>query len=192
MEEILGVINEADLWKVQGMTKFWSMYELYLFWTYIKHTILLKVDLISRKMWALERIGQQTACPLRCKHAAVAKLLHPTLCLPMDCSMPGFPVHHYLPEFSLFLCPLSQWYYFILCHSLLLLPSVCPSIRVFSNESALLVPGSQSIGASASVSVLPMNIQAWFPLELTVLISLLSKGLSRVFSSTAIQKHQFF
>ena len=128
MEEILGVINEADLWKVQGMTKFWSMYELHLFWTYIKHTILLKVDLISRKMCALERIGQETACPLRCKHAAVAKLFRPTLCLPMDCSMPGFPVLHYLPEFSLFLCPLSQWYYLTISSSATLFSSYSQSV----------------------------------------------------------------
>ena len=50
----------------------------------------------------------------------------------------------------------------------------------------------QSIGASASASVLPMNIQGWFPLEWTGLISLQAKGLSRVFSNTTIQKHQFF
>ena len=75
----------------------------------------------------------------------------------------------------------------ILCCPLLLLPSVFPSIKVFSNES-----GDQSIGASASAPVLPMNIQGWFPLELTGWISLWPKGLSRVFSSTTIQKHQFF
>ena len=78
----------------------------------------------------------------------------------------------------------------ILCHPLLLLPSIFPSIRVFSSESALW-SGGQSIGASASASVLPMNIQDWFPLGLTGLI-LLSKGLSRVFSNTTVQKHQFF
>ena len=76
----------------------------------------------------------------------------------------------------------------ILCRPLLLLPSIFPSIRVFSNDLALY---SQSIAASALVSVFPMNIQGWFPLGLTDLISLLSKGFSRVFSST-IQKHQFF
>ena len=75
----------------------------------------------------------------------------------------------------------------ILYCPLLLLPSVFPSIRVFSNESALLF-GGQSIGASTSaLSVLPMDIQGWFPLRLTGLISLLSKELSRVFSSTTIQ-----
>ena len=58
--------------------------------------------------------------------------------------------------------------------------------------SWLLVSGGQSTGASASASVLPMNIQYWFPLGWTGLISLQSKGLSRVFSNTTVQKHQFF
>ena len=64
----------------------------------------------------------------------------------------------------------------ILCHPLLLLPSIFPSIKDFSNESALHIRWP-IIGASASASVLPMNIQDWFPLGLTGLISLLSKGL---------------
>ena len=64
-------------------------------------------------------------------------------------------------------------------------------IRVFS-MSWLFASGGQSIGISASTSVLPMNIQGWFPLRLTGLISLLSKGFSRVFSSTTVRKHQFF
>ena len=76
----------------------------------------------------------------------------------------------------------------ILCHPLLLLPSIFPNIRVFSNESVLCI-GSQSIGVSASASVPPMNIQGWFPLGWTGLISLQSKGLSRVFNTTA-EKHQ--
>ena len=75
----------------------------------------------------------------------------------------------------------------ILCCSLLLLPSIFPSIRVFSKESALCING-QSIGVLASKAVLLMSIQGWFPLGLTGLISMQSKGLSRVFSST-IQKH---
>ena len=58
--------------------------------------------------------------------------------------------------------------------------------------SQLFASGGQSIGASASASILPMNIQEWFPLGLIDLISLLSKGLSRVFSNTTVQKHQFF
>ena len=71
------------------------------------------------------------------------------------------------------------------CCPLLLLPSIFPGIRVFSNESVL-SSGGQNIGASASASVLPMNIQDWFPLEWTSLISLQFKGLSRVFSNTTV------
>ena len=73
----------------------------------------------------------------------------------------------------------------ILCHPLLLPPSIFPSIRVFSNKSVL-TSGGQNMGASASASasVLPMNIQDWFPLGWTGWISLQSKGLSRVFSNT--------
>ena len=78
--------------------------------------------------------------------------------------------------------------HFILCRPLPLLPSIFPSIRVFSNDSVL----CQSIGVSASASVLPMNVQDWFPLGWTGWISLQSKGLSRVFSNTTVQKHQFF
>ena len=81
--------------------------------------------------------------------------------------------------------------HFILCCPLLLLPSIFPSIRSFP-MSWLFASGGQSIGVSALASVLPMNIQGWYPLGLTGLISLLSKGLSRVFSNTTIQKHQFF
>ena len=79
----------------------------------------------------------------------------------------------------------------ILWCPLLLLPSIFPSIRVFSNESALRI-GGQSIGISASTSVLPMNTQDWSPLGRTGWISLQSKGLSRVFSNTTVQNHQFF
>ena len=79
----------------------------------------------------------------------------------------------------------------ILCCPLLLLPSIFPSIRVFQ-MSQLFAWGSQSIGVSASTSVLPMNTQDWSPLGWTGWISLKSKGLSRVFSNTTIQKHQFF
>ena len=77
----------------------------------------------------------------------------------------------------------------ILCRHLLL-PSIFPSIMVFSMSQ--FTSGGRSIGASASASVLPMNIQDWFPLGWTGWISLLSKGLSRGFSNTTVQKHQFF
>ena len=84
----------------------------------------------------------------------------------------------------------------ILCRPLLLLPSIFPNIRVFSNESTLFVSqlftSGQNTGVSASTSVLPMNIQDWSPLGRTGWISLQSKGLSRVFSNTTGQKHQFF
>ena len=75
----------------------------------------------------------------------------------------------------------------ILCRPLLLPPSIFPSIRVFSNES-----GGQSTRVAALASVLPMNIQSWFPLGLTGLISLLCKGFSVVFSKTTVWKHHFF
>ena len=81
---------------------------------------------------------------------------------------------------------------------LLLLPSIFPSIRIFSKElcffpkSQLFAFSGQSIRASASASVFPMNIQGWFSLGLTGLISLLFRELSRVFSSTRVQTHRFF
>ena len=73
----------------------------------------------------------------------------------------------------------------------LLLPSIFPSIRVFSNESVLRIRWP-SIGASAAASVLSINIQGCFSLGLTGLITFKSKALSRVFSSTTIRRHQFF
>ena len=79
----------------------------------------------------------------------------------------------------------------ILCRPLLLLPSIFLSIRVFSSESVLCISGL-STRAPTSASVLPMNIQDWFPLGWTGWISLQSKGLSRVFSNTTVEKHQFF
>ena len=91
-------------------------------------------------------------------------------------------------------CPLSRW-----CHATIsssVTPfSSCPQSFPASGSfpmSQLFTLGGQSIGISASASVLPMNIQGWFPLGLTGWISLLSKGLSRVFSNTTIQKHQSF
>ena len=118
-------------------------------------------------------------------HLSVPKW-NPTLCDSVECSTPGSSVLHYLPAFAqIHVHWDSDANNLTLCHPLLLLPSVFPSIRVFSNESALLIRW-QSIGASASV--LPVNV----PLGLTDLISLQSKGLSRVFSSTTIGKHRLF
>ena len=76
--------------------------------------------------------------------------------------------------------------HFILCHPLLLLLSVFPSIRSFP-VSQFFASGGQSIGVSASTSILPMNIQDWFPLGWTGWISLQFKGLSKVFSNTTVQ-----
>ena len=124
-----------------------------------------------------------------------------SFCDPMDCSTPGFPVHHQLPELPQTHVhqvqdAMKPSHHLILCCPLLR-PSFLPSIRIFSNESHLshkwvFTSGGQSIGVSASTSVLPMNIQDWFPLELTGWISLQSKGLSRVFPNITVQKHQFF
>ena len=78
----------------------------------------------------------------------------------------------------------------ILCHPLLLLPSIFPSLRVFSKESVLCTRW-QKYWSFSFRSVLPMNIQDWFPLGLSGLISLQSNGLSRVFSNTTVQRHHF-
>ena len=91
-------------------------------------------------------------------------------------------------------CPLSRWCYLTTLSSAAPFSS-CPQSFTASGSfpmSQLFASGGQSIGASASTSVLPMNIQDWFPLGWTDWISLLSKGLSRVFSNTTVQKHQFF
>ena len=79
----------------------------------------------------------------------------------------------------------------ILCRPLLLLPSIPPASKSFP-MSQLFTWGGQSIGVSASASVLPKNTQDWSPLEWTGWISLQSTGLSRVFSNTTVQRHQFF
>ena len=88
-------------------------------------------------------------------------------------------------------CPLSWWYYPTISSS------APPALQSFLASGSfpmdqLFASGDQSIGASATALVLSMNIQGWFPLWLTSLISLQSKELSRVFSSTTVQKHQFF
>ena len=111
------------------------------------------------------------------------------------CSTPGFPVRHQLtPGAYSNSCPSSWW-----CH-----PTISSSVIPFSSclqsfsasgsfpMSQFFASGGQSIRVSASASVLPMNNQDWFQLGLTGLITLQSKRLSRVFSNTTVQKHQFF
>ena len=116
-----------------------------------------------------------------------------TLCDPMNCSMPGLPVHHQLPEFTQTHI-LSQW-----CH-----PAISSSVIPFSSGpqslpasesfpmSQCFAWGGQSTGVSALASFLPKKSQGWSPSEWTGWISLQSKGLSRVFSNTTLQKYQFF
>ena len=105
-----------------------------------------------------------------------------------------FPYPSLSPRVCLNSCPLSWW-----CH-----PTISSSVVPFFSHlwsfpasgsfpmSQVFTSGGQSIGISSSASILPMNIQDWFPLGWTGWISLQSKGLSRVFSNTTVQKHQFF
>ena len=90
-------------------------------------------------------------------------------------------------------CPLSRWCHANISSSVIPFSSCLQSFPASGSfpMSQLYASDGQSIRASASAPVLPMNIQSWFPLGLTCLISLLSKGLSRVFFSTTVQKHQF-
>ena len=91
-------------------------------------------------------------------------------------------------------CPLSQWCYPTISSSVIPFSSCSQSFPASGSflMSQLFASGDQSIGASASALVLLMNIRDWFPLGLTSLISLQPKGLSKVFSNTTVQKHQFF
>ena len=117
----------------------------------------------------------------------------PTLCDPMNHSTPGLSVHHQLqsppkPMSIELVMPSNR---LILCRPF----SSCPQSFPTSGSCQmrqLFASGGQRIEGSASASVLPMTIQDQFPLGLTGLISLLSKGIPRVFSSTTVQKHQFF
>ena len=115
-----------------------------------------------------------------------------TLCDPMDCSTPGFPIHYQLLE-------LAQIHVHRVGDAIQPshpVTSFCSCLQSYpASESFLMnqffTSGGQSIGVSASASVLPMNIQGWFPLGLTGCISLQSKRFTRVFSNTTVQKHHF-
>ena len=123
---------------------------------------------------------------------SVQSLSCPTLCDPMNWSTPGLPVHHHLPELTkTHVHRVRDASHLILCRPLLLLPTIPPSIRVFSNESTFRVSWPKS-GVSTLAPFLPKNTQDLCPLEWTGWISLQSKGLSTVFSNTTVQKHQFF
>ena len=109
----------------------------------------------------------------------------PTLCNPMNRSTPGLPVHHQLPEFT------QTHVHRVGDRHQVLLPPIPPSIRVFSNESTLCMRWPKYW--SFSFSIIPSKeIPGLISLEWTGWISLQSKGLSRVFSNTTVQKHQFF
>ena len=103
------------------------------------------------------------------------------------CSTPGFPVHHQLTE-------LAETHVLRVGDDIQPShPLASPSLPAFNLSSIRLFSSDgQSVGASASASVLPMNTRCWFPLGLTGFISMQSKGPSRVFSNTTVQKHQFF
>ena len=117
----------------------------------------------------------------------------PTLSDPMNCSMPGLPVHHQLLEFTQ---THVHWVGDAIQPSHPLSspcpPAPNPSQHQSFPMSQLFTSGGQSIGVSSSASFLPKNTQDWSPLGWTGWISLQSKGLSRVFSNTTVQKHQFF
>ena len=113
-----------------------------------------------------------------------------TLCDPMSRSTPGLPVHHQLPEFT-------QTHVHRVSDAIQpshpLSPLSPPALNPSQHQGQLLAWGDQSIGVSASASVLPMNTQDWSPSGWTGWISLQSKGLSRVFSNNiTVQNHQFF
>ena len=114
----------------------------------------------------------------------------PTLCDPMNHSMPGLLVRDQLLEFT-HSCQLwVNLTHLILCHPFIFLPSIFWSIRSFS-MSQLFASGGQSISVSASTSILPMKAQDWSPLGCTHWTSLQSKALSRLSSNITFQKYQF-
>ena len=131
-------------------------------------------------------------CCLVTQFSSVAQLCL-TLCNPMNRSTPGFPVHHQLPEFTHShvhrVSDAIQPSHPLSSPSP---PAPNPSQHQSFPMSQLFTWGGQSTGVSASASVLQMNTQEWSPLGWTGWISLQSKGLSRVFSNTTVQKHQFF
>ena len=139
----------------------------------------------SNSMWSLE-----AGC---FDFSSVAQSC-PTLCDAMDCSTPGLPVHHQFPEL---IQTHVHWVGDAIQPSHPLLSPSPSRLQSFPASgsfpmSQFFASGTQSIGVSASTSVPPMNTQDWSPLGWTGWIPLQSKGLSRVFSNTTVQKHQFF
>ena len=153
----------------------------------LEHCSIFNANMISD--WKLPVMGN---CAGSVQFSSVIQSC-PTLCNPMNHSTPGLSVHHQLPEF-------------IQTHAYRVGDAIQPSHPLLSPSPPAPNPsqqqglfqwvnsawGGQSIGVSASTSVLPMNTQDWSPSGRTGWISLQSKGLSRVFSNTIVQKHQFF
>ena len=163
---------------------FYCLWRTFSMWNYLDHLPVYNFT-VSHSPWA-------TPVTPDC-YCSVVKLC-PTLCDPMDCSTPSFPVPHHLPEFAQ-----------VHVHQIgdatqpshPLMPSSPPalnlwSIRVFSSESAVHIRWLKYWSFGLPASALLKSIQGWFPLGLTGLISLQSKGLSRVFSISAVWKHKFF
>ena len=180
----------------------------FLWWLFMETQLLCCLTFLSRKRWAREEAGgclSHDPAALGCDMRSFSSASHYYLLLFIRSVLSGsFRPHELqharLPCPSLYSrvcsnsCLLSQW-----CHQTILFPvtplSSCPQSVPASGSfpmSWLFTLGGQSIGALASASVLLMNVQCWFPLGLTGLISLLSKGLSRVFSSTTVWRHRFF
>ena len=157
---------------------------------------------LRNRFWVLNRMSllqvplreymHVSVSSVQFSHSVMSNSLNCKESNPMNCSMPGLPVHHQLVE---------------LAHTQSIksvMPSILPSVIPFPSwlqscpalwsfpVSQFFASSGQSIGTSASASVLAMNIQGWFCLGLTGLISLQSKGLLKVLSNTTVQKHQFF
>ena len=170
------------------MEKQWKQWGTLFFWA-PKSLQMVIAAMKLKDTYSLE----EKSWPTSVQFSSVAQSC-PTLCNPMNHSMPGPPVHHQLPEFTQ-------------THVHQVSDAIQPSHPLSSPSPPALNPSQHQslfqwvnslhevakvLGISASASVLPMNIQDWFPLGWTGWISLQSKGLSRVFSNTTVQKHQFF
>ena len=165
---------------------------LYLLFKYLIY--LLKQDLAEYLRIVVNlKFIDWTEWPLRFHQFSSVTQSCATFCDRMDCNMPGFPVHHQLPE------PAQTLVHWVSDAIQPFHPLSSPSPPAFnlSQYQGLFQRISSlhqvvKVGVSASASILPMNIQDWFLLGWTGWISLQSKGLSRVFSNTTVQKHQFF
>ena len=203
-----------EVWEVEAQISSWNLAYIILQWfTYITVCTAVNEESQSRDtgfmICSIQLIKKRYLYSFFCSSSpftfmsfcycwccSVAQLC-PTLCNPMDCSTPGLPVPHHLPEF-------------VQVHVHCISDAVQPSHPLTpSSPSALdlsqhwelfqwvicahqMTSIDQNTRASALASVFPVNIQGWSPLRLTGLISLLSKGLSGVFSNTTVWRHQFF